>query len=74
MGLAITVALPNCGTKFLPRRKGAFSLAVCFEFCSLCHFLHPARPSLVRRQSSDLGRGNTTEKPGSIEWTVTSKT
>ncbi|KAG5386258.1 hypothetical protein IGI04_037728 [Brassica rapa subsp. trilocularis] len=50
MGLAITVALPNCGTKFLPRRKGAFALAVCFEFCSLCHFLHPARPSLVRRQ------------------------
>ena len=23
--------------------------------------------------SSDLGRGNTTEKPGALEWTVTSK-
>ncbi|CAH8360465.1 unnamed protein product [Eruca vesicaria subsp. sativa] len=54
MGFAITVALPICGSKFLPKRsfrdKGAFSLAVCLEFCSLCRFLRPTRPSLVRHQ------------------------
>ncbi|KAF8102078.1 hypothetical protein N665_0201s0367 [Sinapis alba] len=54
MGFAITVALPNCGSKFLPRRsfgdKSAFSLTACLEFCSLCRFLRPARPSLVRHQ------------------------
>ncbi|KAJ0246800.1 hypothetical protein HA466_0172890 [Hirschfeldia incana] len=54
MGFAITVALPSCGSKFLPRRslgdKGDFSLAVCLEFCSLCRFLRPTRPLLVRHQ------------------------
>ncbi|XP_024012815.1 uncharacterized protein LOC18020044 isoform X2 [Eutrema salsugineum] len=54
MGFAITVILPNCGSKFLPKRsfrdKSAFSLAICLEFCSLCHFLHPAQPLSVRHQ------------------------
>ncbi|XP_020880090.1 ycf20-like protein [Arabidopsis lyrata subsp. lyrata] len=54
MGFAITVTLPKCGSKFLPKRslrdKGALSLAICLEFCSLCHFLHPAQPLLVRHQ------------------------
>lgn len=54
MGFAITVALPSCGSKFLPRRsfgdKGAFYLAACFEFCSVCRFLRPTRPLLGRHQ------------------------
>ncbi|XP_010516288.1 PREDICTED: ycf20-like protein [Camelina sativa] len=54
MGFAITVTLPNCGSKLLPKRsfrdKAPLSLAICWEFCSLCHFLHPARPLLVRHQ------------------------
>lgn len=61
MGFAITVTLPNCGSKFLPTRsfrdKGALSLAI---FCSFCHFLHPAQPLLVRhqRQVSNFGSIN----------------
>lgn len=58
MGFAITVALPSCGSKFLPRRsfgdKGAFYLAACFEFCSVCRFLRPTRPLLGRHQRSVL--------------------
>ncbi|KAF8052236.1 hypothetical protein N665_1584s0009, partial [Sinapis alba] len=48
--------LPNRGSKFLPRRslrdEGSLSLAICLEFCSLCHFLHPAQPLLMTNQSS----------------------
>uniref|UniRef100_A0A1J3HTG7 Ycf20-like protein n=1 Tax=Noccaea caerulescens TaxID=107243 RepID=A0A1J3HTG7_NOCCA len=55
MGFAITVTVPTCGSEFhLPKRsfrdKRALSLAICLELCSLCHFLHPAQPLLIRHQ------------------------
>ncbi|KAL1191523.1 Ycf20-like protein [Cardamine amara subsp. amara] len=48
MGFAITVTLPNCGSKFLPKRS--FRDTICLEFCSICHFLHPTQPLLIRHQ------------------------